>query len=437
MIFEAIESLPIARSLAQIADRPDDVADVYLERLEEVALVAEGDVRTVSSRIEQGLAVRLARDGACWLAARDGIDGDRFASALRQVARALPAARYTVPGLRVPKPHRAVPAPELAGFAREVQAALQARHVAFPLRVEVRRHRRHLQVIGTRLVPRAEREEFYSCRLTTPWGAWGTVLATLDETVARGVGASLVHGFRGSRAESPGRRKRSVVLGPAATAVLLHEAVAHALEADTLLAGGSPEAAVGVSLGGPEINVLDDPARAPRPVARATDDEGTPVSRRWLVREGTVRQPLADLGTARGSRVLEPGAGRRSGRHQPPVPRSTHLELLPGERSTSSLLEECDRGLWLPEATNGSLDPLTGVFRMALPYGRVISGAEAGDYVGRMEIRGHVTEILERVRGIGRTAESAGAGWCAKGGQKMPVWATTPAIALEGVEVGS
>ena len=30
---------------------------------------------------------------------------------------------------------------------------------------------------------------------------------------------------------------------------------------------------------------------------------------------------------------------------------------------------------------------------------------------------------------------AAGAGWCAKGGQKLPVWATAPALRLEAVTV--
>jgi hypothetical protein len=50
-------------------------------------------------------------------------------------------------------------------------------------------------------------------------------------------------------------------------------------------------------------------------------------------------------------------------------------------------------------------------------------------------LRGRVAALLNRVTAIARESRPAGAGWCAKGGQKLPVWATAPALRLEGVEI--
>ena len=69
-----------------------------------------------------------------------------------------------------------------------------------------------------------------------------------------------------------------------------------------------------------------------------------PVSRRWLLRRGAVEQPLADTAWSRTSPALMPGAGRRGSRHLPPGPRSTHLELLPGDCAESDLLAQANRG---------------------------------------------------------------------------------------------
>ena len=55
--------------------------------------------------------------------------------------------------------------------------------------------------------------------------------------------------------------------------------------------------------------------------------------------------------------------------------------------------------------------------------------------MGRTRIRAHVSDVLGALRTVGAEAEAAGAGWCAKGGMKLPVWATAPAILLEGLEV--
>ena len=157
--------------------------------------------------------------------------------------------------------------------------------------------------------------------------------------------------------------------------------------------------------------------------------------RRWLLRGGVVEQPLADALWARTSPVLVPGAGRRGSRHLPPGPRSSHLELLPGAVDDADLLAQADGGLFLPAASRGSLDPLSGVLALHLPFARRIRRGGLAETVGPCVLRGRVADLLSRVTALGRAAVPAGAGWCAKGGQKLPVWATAPMLRLDGVEL--
>ncbi|MDX1501168.1 MAG: metallopeptidase TldD-related protein [Thermoanaerobaculia bacterium] len=436
MPFSRLDSAAIGRSLAQVADRPGDVAEVYLERLEVVSVADTAAGADLSVRREGGLAVRLLRDGLTWLASRDGFEGDELAAALRQVARAMPAAPYPRPRIELEGWTRAPEVGELEAFPGELERAVHARRAAFPWRLTVSRHRRDLQVVGPLLVPEPERESFYSVAVELPWGRHGTLLPALDDGAAARLADELVEAFRAREAAPPAAGPADVVLGAGACAVLLHEAVAHALESDTLLMGGRPEAAADQLLGTALLDVLDDPASAPETVRRRTDDEGMPVERRWLLRGGRVGQPLADLFAARSSPDLTPGAARRAGRHLPPVPRSTHLELLPREGSLDELVEETGEGLYFPVATRGALDPLTGEFTLELPHGRAISGGRLAAAVGRSRLRGRVAEILGSVSGVGGEAVPAGAGWCAKGGQRLPVWATAPPLRIDGAEIG-
>lgn len=454
--FATLDTAAAARALSQLApgdpdagvDGGDDWADAFFERVEEVELPADGAAPGARLRREEGLALRLVRGGRTWLAARDAIAPEAFSDALRQVARVLPSAFYPEPRLDAAPWSAAVGTGDPAGLDRmaelplAVGRAIRARHVAFPVRLSVRRHRRHVQVVGPRWVPEPESERFLSLRADLPWGRWGAlvpepegdaeaVLAAAAEEAAE----ALVERFRSRHAAAPEpRRDAVVVLGPQATAVFLHEAVAHALEADTLGLGGHPEAAVGVPLGGPALSVLDDPGSAPVSVRRRSDDEGVAVARRWLIRDGAVAQPLADRRWARGSEVLLPGAGRRASRHEPPGPRSSHLELLSGD-GEADLTAGAEGGFLVSQVARGALDPLTGRFVLEVPCARRLRHGTPAEPVGPFRIVGTVAGLLSRISAVGSEARPAGAGWCAKDGRLLPVWATTPALRLEGVEV--
>lgn len=433
--FAALDGPAIARSLAQIAERSEDLAEAYFECLEEVELPVEPGLPGLRVRCEEGLAVRLLRGDRSWLASRDEIHTESLANAMRQVTRVRPSAAYAEPQIQLDRHDEPVSAPEVLQFPSTLGRVVREHHVAFPYQLRVRRHRRWLQVVGTQFVPAAETESYYSVAAQLPWGSYGTLLTSLDDAAAGRVANELVDRFRWREAESPVPGRGPVVLAPAVTAVLLHEAVAHALEADTLSQSGRPEAAIGLQLGSSELNVLDDPLAAPETVRRTTDDEGMTVLRRWLVRAGVVEQPLADLAAARSSPLLVPGAGRRADRHSWPGPRSTCVEMLGGDSSLDTLLEAAAGGLYVSAVDGGRLDVRSGSFVLCIPFARRIVGGEADKAVGPFELCATVAELLGSIGGIGDTVEEGGAGWCAKGGARLPVWARTPAVGLENIDV--
>lgn len=434
MPFSQLDTATITRTLGQIAEGPD-LADVYFERREDIELPPED--QSLGSRVwrETGLAVRLMREGRSWLAGRDAIDRDAFHDALRRAARTMPRGPLPQLDLTVEPWREAPDLQEVQEFPSLVRRAITRHKIDAAVRLTVRRHRRWSRVLGTRLASATEHESFYSLVVEMPWGRTGGLLTELGDAAAETVAQNITRAHDARDAPSPDSRRTVCVLGSAATAVLLHEAVAHALEADHLALTGHPEAAIGITLGSAALNVFDDPAGAPKGVRRSADDEGFPVVRRCLLRGGIVEQPLCDTHFARSSERLTAGAGRRGNRHLAPTPRSTHLELAAGELATQDLLAEAEGGLYLPEAERGHLDPLTGEFFLHFPHGRRISNQLPGESVGPSVLKGRISDLLSKVVGVGRDLLPAGAGWCAKGGAKVPVWATVPEVRLEGVEV--
>ncbi len=427
----------VARCLAQITDPASDRVEAFFEASEELRFDPDGPPPALGVRREMGLAVRLARADRSWLASTDRIDRRSFEDALLRVARVRPAARAPAPTLAPGK----IPTEETGGAERALQRfhqlvgeRIREHHAAFSFSLAIARHRRWLRVVGPVLAPEPERESFWSCSARCPWGRWGAVLADLDDGAAERVAGGLLGLFRSRDALPPPAGRLPIVLGPAAAAVLLHEAVAHALESD-LPDLGTRLPLRGERLGGGALTVVDDPATAPATVRRRTDDEGSAVVRRFLVRGGLVDQPLADLASAADSEALLPGAARRPTRHDPPAPRSTHLELAPGERGESQLLAAAAGGLLVPEASRGRLDPRNHRFRLDLPYARRLGPDGPGETVGSFRIVGQVGEILERIAEVGAAADSTPGGWCAKGGLKVPVWSTAAPLLLLDVEI--
>jgi predicted Zn-dependent protease len=431
MTLATLDTAAVARALALIAPG-DEIADVYYERASELELADAGGGPRLSR--ERGLAARLVRGERSWLAARDDDSPAELQEALRAVARALPPA-FPSPEPIATSAGEVPPFDAVAAFPGRLERALRRRLVGFPYRLTVRWHERLSRVVTARTASPVEREAFASLDLHADWGRTGELALALDDELAERFAERLAQRFRARQAAPPELGHPPLLFAPAATAVALHEAVAHALEADLLALSGDPSAAEGVRLGAATLDVLDDPSSAPEGVRRAVDDEGVPTTRRWLVRGGRAQQPIADLRHARRFGELLPGSGFRANRHLPPLPRTLHLELLSGEEPSARLLELAEGGLALSEIANGWLDAGSGRFTLEVPEARRVRGGELAEPVGRFTLRGRVSTLLDGIVGVGNRRESAGAGWCAKAGQRRAVWASVPAVVVAGLEV--
>jgi len=152
----------------------------------------------------------------------------------------------------------------------------------------------------------------------------------------------------------------TVVIGAQPMAVLVHETIGHALEADLVLAGQSPWT-IGswqnASLGSDIIHVDADPTVPNGLANHGFDMLGKPAQRQPLVEAGRVvnliTTPLQADTLKLGQSVGHTWAGSV---HRPSVLRMSNINLRPGDATLDSMVQQARSGLFLEGVRRWEID---------------------------------------------------------------------------------
>ena len=227
--------------------------------------------------------------------------------------------------------------------------------------------------------------------------------------------------------------KHTVLLAPAAAAVLFHELLAHPLEGDLLQRGVSPLAGRhGNRLFTLPIDVDDDPLARHLPGSFTVDDEGFQARRRPLVRAGVLVGMLCDRATA-AALGGEPGNARRAGVHSPPRPRVSNLVV----RAAAGDAEELRAAAEIEVASfsGGTIEARTGLVSLAVRSAWALRRGRRTHALAPFSLGGTVAAVLAGVAALAGPGEaSAEPGWCSKDGEVLPTGAVAPWVLLAGVE---
>ena len=88
-------------------------------------------------------------------------------------------------------------------------------------------------------------------------------------------------------------------------------------------------------------------------------------------------------------------------------------------------------GIYVDQVDAGSLEPLTGAVRLEVGCGRAFEGGALTERLAPFVVVGHLANLLESISLVGADLAECGAGWCAKNGQRLPVWANVPFLRIE------
>jgi TldD protein len=343
------------------------------QRSERVA-IRTGDVDSVDSDAEQGIGVRVARDGGWGFAATRDVSPAGAREALRRalaIAEAQPVAAARPLAPVPPAEGEWAGDCEIDPFSVSLEDKL-----ALLLGAEALAAGDELQV---RSYPSAHGGDVAAA-------GWEQVLGldlTGNAPRVRDEALELL-----TAPPCPSGR-HTLVLGDEQLALQLHESVGHALELDRILlmeasyAGTSWVGADDIGrlrYGSDTMNVTADSTLPGALGSFGWDDEGVAARRTALLEEGMVRAALADRQSAAAIGMEgSNGCARADGFARQPIVRMTNVSLEPGSAGTlADLIADTDSGLFMETNRSWSIDDRRLHFQFATEIAREIRDGELG-----------------------------------------------------------
>jgi len=231
---------------------------------------------------------------------------------------------------------------------------------------------------------------------------------------------------------------QTVVLGNSDSAVLLHEAVGHGLEADFNYKNLSNYSGrVGEKVASEQCTVVDEGLFENMRGTINVDDEGNTPNSTVLIENGILRGYMNDRISAKKLGVKSSGNGRRQAYNYPPMPRMTNTYLKNGKYSADEILKSVKKGIYAKGFTGGNVDITKGDFTFSCSEAYLIEDGKITAPVKGATLVGNGPDVMTKVAMVGNDLAFTDGGWtCGKNGQMVPVGMGTPTVKVAEITVG-
>jgi TldD protein len=441
--------------------RGGSFAELFVEERVSVSIrLDDGKVEELTSGLDRGAGVRVARGTSYGYAFSNRLDRDALLRAAEAAAAAIPDdGPGHVADLREQQPpvvHRVRERADVVAAADKVGWLREADETARAFAPEVRQVTASYgdsvqRVLIATSDGRFVQEERPRVRLVVQ------VVAGRDGVIQTGFhGPAALAGIEFIRANPPSevatvaaRRavtmldsgpapagEMPVVLAPGMGGVLFHEAVGHPLEADIVDKEASVyRGKVGRQVASSLVNGVDDATVPNGWGSFSFDDEGTPAERTVLFEEGVLRGMLYDRLRAEKDGVPSTGNGRRQSYASPPISRMTNTYILNGSSKPDDILSSTERGVFVTALGGGQTNPASGDFVFGVSEGFLIENGRVGRPVRGANLIGRAMEVMSSIDAV---AGDFGTwqGICGKDGQSVPVDSGSPTLRIARITVG-
>ena len=229
-----------------------------------------------------------------------------------------------------------------------------------------------------------------------------------------------------------------VILGPAQSGILLHEAVGHPLEADFNRKGTSAYSGrIGEKVSSELCSIYDSGTIPYERGAINFDDEGVPSAENILIENGILRNYMHDRISARHFRTNPTGNGRRESYAHYPIPRMTSTYLANGESDPEEIINSVKKGVYCQEFSGGQVDISNGDFVFVPTVAWLVEDGKKTVPIKNFTLIGNGPDAMSKVSMVGNDfAMSEGIWTCGKEGQNVPVGVGLPTVLISEMTVG-
>jgi TldD protein len=418
-------------------------ADLFFEWKSELHLsLRDGAIGASALSFESAVSARARRDDRVVLTASPRADEAGARDAVRRLAAMLSSSHFPKSAESAAHEPRGE-GDDPGRWTKKISALLARAFENRPHRVEIRRrHSTRLVVPAGRAASQHERprlslhgELLADTRGGPRWRAFNFHLPEADDGAFEELRVrlrSLAGGGPGLVAPTAGAA--DVVLENGSAAFFFHEVLSHPMEAD---APASRLAnLVKARLCPREIEVADEPSRLDLFGGYPVDDEGVPARKTALLTAGHLAGPLRDRLR---SDPLHPstGNGRRPSPFDHAAPRGSNLVVGPGGASEEEMLHRLGTGIRIEEFDGGSVDLVSGRFRLRFPAAQAVQRGRLSQPLGPGHLEGEIVEALAAVDPLlgSRAKPCRQLAWCAREGKVLPVGGEAPAMIVRRLQV--
>ncbi|HEY5896587.1 MAG TPA: TldD/PmbA family protein [Burkholderiales bacterium] len=220
--------------------------------------------------------------------------------------------------------------------------------------------------------------------------------------------------------------RMDLLLMPDQMMLQVHESIGHPLELDRILgdernfAGTSfvtPDMFGSYRYGAELLNVTYDPTHAEALATFAYDDEGTPASKVFLIKEGILVAPLG--GRLSQLRAGLPGTAnsRACAWNRPPIDRMANINVEAGASSLAAMIASIERGVLMRTNVSWSIDDSRNKFQFGCEWAELIEDGRRAGVVKNPNYRGVSATFWRSLKAVGDagTFEIHGTQYCGKG----------------------